>query len=52
MAREDTIYTYIPEATHKKVKGFAGLKGMDIPDAYALLVTEGLKALDFTLPKG
>jgi len=51
MKKENTKPTYVLEATHKKVKGFAGLKGIDIPEAYDLLVAEGLKALNFQLPR-
>ena len=51
MEKENRIKTNILEETHKKVKGFAGLKGIDIPEAYDLLVAEGLKALNFQLPR-
>lgn len=52
MAKEKvTKPTYVYEDTHKVAKAFAGLKGLDIPEAYDLLVTEGLKALHVEFPK-
>lgn len=47
MAKDGLIYTYIPENTHKKAKGLAGMRGLDLPEAYELLVQEGLKALGY-----
>lgn len=51
MTKGKTKPTYVLAETHKKVKGFAGFKGIDLLEAYELLVVEGLKALDFELPK-
>uniref|UniRef100_A0A6M3M4I8 Uncharacterized protein n=1 Tax=viral metagenome TaxID=1070528 RepID=A0A6M3M4I8_9ZZZZ len=46
MAKE-TVNTYVYDRSHKKVKGFAGLRGVDVPDAYEMLVTAGLKAMGY-----
>ena len=47
MAKEVTVNTYVYDRSHKKVKGFAGLRGVDVPDAYEMLVTAGLKAMGY-----
>jgi hypothetical protein len=47
MAKEDLSNTYVYGRTHKKVKGFAGFRSLDLPDAYDLIVNEGLKALGY-----
>jgi hypothetical protein len=47
MAKDVTVNTYVYDRSHKQVKGFAGLRGMDVPEAYELLVIEGLKAMGF-----
>lgn len=51
MAKEtvakETVNTYVYDRSHKKVKGFAGLRGIDVPDAYEMLVTAGLKAMGY-----
>ena len=51
MAKEtvakETVNTYVYDRSHKKVKGFAGLRGVDVPEAYDMLVTEGLKAMGY-----
>lgn len=39
--------TYVYDSSHRKVKGFAGMRGMDLPEAYDILVNEGLKALGY-----
>lgn len=41
------VNTYVFDSSHKKVKGFAGLRGMDVPEAYDMLVCAGLKALGY-----
>jgi len=47
MAKDVTVNTYVYDKSHRQVKGFAGLRGMDVPDAYEMLVIEGLKAMGF-----
>lgn len=47
MAKDATVNTYVYDRSHKKVKGFAGLRGMEVPEAYEMLVMEGLKALGY-----
>ena len=39
--------TYVYDASHRKVKGFAGLRGIDVPEAYDVLVCAGLKAMGY-----
>lgn len=51
MAKEtvakETVNTYVFDRSHKKVKGFAGLRGVDVPEAYEMLVTAGLKSMGY-----
>ena len=47
MAKESTVNTYVFDRSHKKVKGFAGLRGVDVPEAYEMLVTAGLKSMGY-----
>lgn len=44
---EKKVNTYVLDSSHRKVKGFAGLRGIDVPDAYDMLVCAGLKALGY-----
>lgn len=46
-ATKDTKPTYVLTKTHKMAKGFAGIKSLELLEAYDLLVTEGLKALGY-----
>lgn len=41
------INTYVLVEPHKRVKAIAGLRGISVPEAYMLLVYEGLKALGY-----
>lgn len=41
------VKTYVFDSSHRKVKGFAGLRGIDVPEAYDMVVTAGLKALGY-----
>lgn len=45
--RNSYVNTYVFDSSHRKVKGFAGLRGMDVPEAYDMVVTAGLKALGY-----
>ncbi len=47
MAKDATVNTYVYDRSHKKVKGFAGMRGLELPAAYDMLVNEGLKALGY-----
>ena len=40
-------YTWIPSNTHDAVKAFAALNRMKIPDAYELIIKEGLKIFNY-----
>lgn len=47
----DTTMTRVLSESHRKVSIFATDKNLHIPDAYDLIVTAGLKALNYRLPE-
>lgn len=51
MANDGSTYTPVPETVHDMVKSFAAFRHIKIPEAYKLVVREGMKALGFELPK-
>lgn len=51
MANDGSTYTPVPETVHDMVKSFAAFRHIKIPEAYKLVINEGLKALAFELPK-
>lgn len=50
MANDGLTYTPVPETEHDMVKSYAAFRHIKIPDAYKLVINEGLRALDFDLP--
>lgn len=40
-------YTWVPSDAHDAVKAYAAINRIKVPDAYARIIIEGLKAFSF-----
>ncbi len=47
MIKDTCVLAYVFPDSHLKVKGYAGFKGIYIPDAYEKIINAGLKALGY-----